>query len=104
MKRAFNIGDIAHLSKGKRVRGILNHNTDEETYTDFTLRFKSEVKIIGYNEANEEACGGWIYDYEAEHKGIIYRIECITQFDLIPKEMWKKNVEQEKRIKELQNI
>lgn len=102
MDREFNIGDIAHLGKGKRLKGILNYNTEEETYETFTLKFKDAVKIIGYQDADVKFCGGFIYDCEVEFKGIIYRVESISQFDLISKKMWEVNVEQERRIKELQ--
>lgn len=101
MKREFNIQDVAHMSKGKRVRGILNYNQDNESYKDFTLKFKDEVKIIGYIKGDEKICGGYVYDCEVEYKGIIYRVESISQLSLYPKKMWEQNVEMERRIKEL---
>ena len=103
MKREFNIGDIAHLAKGKRVKGILNYNTEKESYKDFTLKFKEAVKVISYSKADEKVCGGWVYYYEVENKGIVYRVECMSQFDLIPKKMWEQNAELERKIKELEN-
>lgn len=102
MKREFNIDDIAHMAKGKRVRGILNYDTEDESYKDFTLRYEDEVKVIKYQKADEKVCGGWIYDCKVEYKDVNYRVECISQFELCGKKLWEKNQELIKKIKELE--
>lgn len=102
MNREFGVGDIANLSNGRKVRGILNYNTETETYKNFILKYKAEVKIIGYAKADEKTCGGYIYDCEVSHKGVSYRIECIPQFHLFPKKMWQNLVDAEQKIKELE--
>ena len=102
MKREFNIGDIAHLSKGKRVRGILNYNKDNESYKDFTMRWKDEVKIIDYHKADVKV-GGYVYDCEVNKDDIIYRVEYISQYELVSKKMWEQSVELDEKIKELES-
>lgn len=102
MKREFNVGDIAHLSKGKRVRGILNYKKDNECYKDFTMRWKDEVKILKHYKADDRV-GSYVYDCEVNFKGVTYIVENICQFDLVPKKMWEESVRLDRIIKELRD-
>jgi hypothetical protein len=98
MKREFNVGDIARLSKGKRFKGILNN----ETYKTFSKKWKDEVKIIKFRRA-DSSIGGYSYDCEVEHNGEIYVVECLGQFDLIPKKMWEESCRLKTELERLTN-
>lgn len=100
MKKEFNIGDIAHMSKDKRVKGLIDYKT--ENYKNFTLKLNEAVKIIHCNKADERLCGGHSYDCEVKYEDIIYIVECIPQFNLFPKKLWKQNIEMMNKIKEFE--
>jgi len=102
MNSEFNIGDIAHVDNGKRVRGILNFSADDEQYKDFTLKSKQPVEIVNILKSKVvKETGGYVYGVMAEYKGIKYYIESISQNNLVPKKLWLMNEEQTKRIAEL---
>lgn len=51
----------------------------------------------------DKSTGGFCYEVIANYKDIDYYLECIPQFELIPKNMWNKQVEMKAKIQELLN-
>lgn len=93
MKREFNKGDIAHMVKNKRAEG-------------FMLKESMPVKILDYYRIEDKA-GVYSYTIEVENpktKEKVVLVEWVTQYDLYPKKMWERNLEQNKRIEELQKL
>lgn len=93
MKREFNKGDIAYLTKGKRFRG-------------FNLKNQTPVKIVGYKKIDLKH-GAYGYDVEVTNpktgKTEIYE-QWLNQFDFMTKSMaeeyfrLKAEIEERRRI------
>ena len=95
MKREFNKGDIAHISNPRRVAGVINPASDDDSHGNlrrFTLEHEQAIEIASYQKADEKTCCGWTYNGWVEHKGVRYYVECIGQNKLISKNMWAEMV------------
>lgn len=90
MKREFNIGDIAHLTNGKRMRG-------------YNLPVTTGVEIVGYKRISKQH-GAYSYSVKVVNpkteKEEIYE-DWFNQFDFMTKVSAKKMLEQNKLIAEL---
>lgn len=90
MKREFNIGDIAHLTNGKRMKG-------------YNLPVETGVEIIGYKRISKQY-GAYSYGVKVTNpktgKEEIYE-DWFTQFDFMTKETAKKMNEQNRLISDL---
>lgn len=90
MKREFSIGDIAHLSKAKRMKG-------------FVLPVDHPVKIITTKKIREKY-GAYSYGVEVKNPktGETEKyVDWFTQFDFYPKASWEKAELQNKIINEM---
>jgi hypothetical protein len=90
MKREFDIGDIAHLSNGKRIK--------LENGGALTLKADTAVTVVEYCKM-DRSVGGWGYLVEYEGKRVAFEL---PQNDFYDKAMWNRCAEIEERIEMLQ--
>jgi len=101
-KSEFQIGDIVHINNSKRVRGILNYNTENEQYKDFTIKSKHAIKIVSITKSPYvKEVGGFVYGAMVEYEGVEYYIDCFPQNNLASKKLWSALEEQDRIIAKL---
>lgn len=99
MERLLNIGDVTAFTRNKRVRGVLNKDSNNESFETFVILHNiQDVKVLDYHKADDRTCSGWNYDVEVLHKGKVFIIEDVSQFDLVSVKEYQYSKQLNKRI------